>query len=85
MSSTVQCMVAWADVKKLMARSVSRNRGSKMKASKAADKMSVSGMIHCSTQGHDLDQELVMEHAQTGREMKRVHESQMDRGTVREI
>lgn len=45
--------------------SVSRNRGSKMKGSKAADKMSVSGVIQCSTQGHDLDQELVMEHEQT--------------------
>lgn len=52
----------------LVARSVSRNKRSKMRVGKAADKVSVSGMIHCSTQGHDLDQGLVMEPAQKERE-----------------
>lgn len=56
---------------KPIARSLGRNRGSKMRASKPADKVSVSAMIHCSTQGHDLDQERVMEHAQAGRETRR--------------
>lgn len=50
---------------KLVARSVSRNKGSE---TRAADKVSVSGMIHCSTQGHDLDQGLVTDPAQKERE-----------------
>lgn len=58
----------WDRCVELVARSVSRNKGSKMRAGKAADKVSVSGMIHCCTEGHDLDQGLVMDPAQRERE-----------------
>ncbi len=50
---------------------VSRNKGRKTRAGKAADKVSVSGMIHCSTQGLDLDQGRAMTAAERERERER--------------
>ena len=48
----------------------SRNKG-ETRADQAADKVSVSAVIHGSTQGHDLDQGLVVDPAQRGRRKER--------------
>lgn len=79
-------MVAvWDRCVELKAKSVNRNKGSETRAGKAADKVSVSGMIHCSTQGHDLDQGLVMDPAQRekgGEGEGRKRQQERDRGKV---
>lgn len=38
----------------VVARSVRRKKGEAEESVKAADKLSVSGIIHCCTRGHDL-------------------------------